>query len=142
DFHPSDVLEAPDGSLVVVDTGSWYIHHCPTGRIRKSPATGGIYRVRFTGTIAHEQRIADPSRAVWDLARKSDDTVLPGLRKALTNAEPSASAAAARALALRTDRESAPVLARLLFSDSPEVRLAGAEALARCGTTNVLDDLW
>jgi putative membrane-bound dehydrogenase-like protein len=46
DFHPSDVLEAPDGSLIVVDTGSWYVHHCPTGQIRKVRATGGIYRVR------------------------------------------------------------------------------------------------
>jgi putative heme-binding domain-containing protein len=46
DFHPSDVLEAPDGSLIVIDTGSWYVHHCPTGQIRKVRATGGIYRVR------------------------------------------------------------------------------------------------
>ena len=46
DFHPSDVLEDADGSILVVDTGSWYIHHCPTGQIRNSPATGGIWRVR------------------------------------------------------------------------------------------------
>jgi hypothetical protein len=46
DFHPSDVLEDADGSLLILDTGSWYVHHCPTGRIRKSPATGGIYRIR------------------------------------------------------------------------------------------------
>src|SRR5690606_36147557 len=31
DFHPSDVLEDADGSLLVVDTGSWYVQHCPTG---------------------------------------------------------------------------------------------------------------
>lgn len=46
DFHPSDVLEDADGSLIVVDTGSWYIHHCPTGRIRQAPAEGGLYRLR------------------------------------------------------------------------------------------------
>ncbi len=46
DFHPSDVLEAADGSLIVVDTGSWYVHHCPTGQIRKVRAPGGLYRVR------------------------------------------------------------------------------------------------
>jgi len=46
DFHPSDVLEAADGSLLVVDTGSWYVQHCPTGKIRKTHATGGLYRVR------------------------------------------------------------------------------------------------
>lgn len=47
DFHPSDVLLAPDGSLLVVDTGGWYVEHCPTGKIQKSFAPGGIWRVRF-----------------------------------------------------------------------------------------------
>jgi putative membrane-bound dehydrogenase-like protein len=56
DFHPSDVLEAPDGSLLVVDTGSWYVHHCPTGQIRKVRAAGGIYRVRAVGA----KPVADP----------------------------------------------------------------------------------
>ncbi len=46
DFHPSDVLACPDGSVLVVDTGSWYVHHCPTGKIRESPARGGIWRVQ------------------------------------------------------------------------------------------------
>src|SRR5262249_16501016 len=46
DFHPSDVLEDADGSLLAIDTGSWYVHHCPTGRIRHTTATGGIYRAR------------------------------------------------------------------------------------------------
>jgi putative membrane-bound dehydrogenase-like protein len=46
DFHPSDVLESADGSIYVVDTGSWYVHHCPTGQIRKTEWKGGIYRVR------------------------------------------------------------------------------------------------
>jgi putative membrane-bound dehydrogenase-like protein len=47
DFHPSDVLEDFNGSLLVVDTGAWYVQHCPTGRIRKAPAQGAIYRVQF-----------------------------------------------------------------------------------------------
>jgi putative membrane-bound dehydrogenase-like protein len=46
DFHPSDVLVSADGSILVVDTGSWYIHHCPTGQIRASPSQGGIWRIR------------------------------------------------------------------------------------------------
>ncbi|SVD91911.1 uncharacterized protein METZ01_LOCUS444765, partial [marine metagenome] len=32
DFHPTDVLEAPDGSLIVIDTGGWYIDQCPLSR--------------------------------------------------------------------------------------------------------------
>ncbi|MDP7267901.1 MAG: hypothetical protein QF408_06975, partial [Pirellulales bacterium] len=46
DFHPSDVLQDADGSLLVIDTGGWYVQHCPTGRIRNSHAPGGIYRIR------------------------------------------------------------------------------------------------
>jgi len=45
DFHPSDVLEDADGSLLVVDTGGWYVEHCPTGKINKSGARGGLWRV-------------------------------------------------------------------------------------------------
>jgi putative membrane-bound dehydrogenase-like protein len=47
DFRPADVLEDADGSLLVLDTGSWYVQHCPTGGVRKSPAKGAIYRVRY-----------------------------------------------------------------------------------------------
>jgi putative membrane-bound dehydrogenase-like protein len=87
DFHPSDVLEDADGSLLVVDTGSWYIHHCPTGRIRNSPAPGGIYRVRFRSAA----RVEDPRglKLAWtnlpasDLAQRLADT-RPALRDRAT----------------------------------------------------------
>jgi putative membrane-bound dehydrogenase-like protein len=59
DFHPSDVLEDRDGSILVVDTGSWYVHHCPTGRIGKTTAFGGIYRVRYAG----EPKLTSPAKS-------------------------------------------------------------------------------
>ncbi|MEW6158715.1 MAG: PVC-type heme-binding CxxCH protein, partial [Verrucomicrobiota bacterium] len=62
DFHPADVLEDGDGSLLIVDTGGWYVQHCPTGKIRASHAPGGIYRVRFAGAT----RVADPWGATID----------------------------------------------------------------------------
>lgn len=89
DFHPADVLEAADGSLIVVDTGSWYVHHCPTGQIRKTKATGGIYRVRAEKTKASDdpwglkidwpkatsaelaKLLGDPRPAVVDRARQT-----------------------------------------------------------------------
>ena len=46
DFHPTDVLEHADGSLLVVDTGGWYKLCCPTSRLVKPDVLGGIYRVR------------------------------------------------------------------------------------------------
>ncbi|HET6882115.1 MAG TPA: PVC-type heme-binding CxxCH protein [Pirellulales bacterium] len=46
DFHPTDVLEDADGSLVIVDTGGWYKLCCPTSQLVKPDILGGIYRVR------------------------------------------------------------------------------------------------
>src|SRR5262249_17239387 len=48
DFHPTDVMEDADGSLLVVDTGAWFIHGCPISRISKPEIRGGVYRVRKT----------------------------------------------------------------------------------------------
>jgi putative membrane-bound dehydrogenase-like protein len=55
DFHPTDVLEDADGSLLVVDTGSWF-SHCPTSRLGQSAVPGAIYRVRRRGAAP----VADP----------------------------------------------------------------------------------
>ncbi len=56
DFHPTDVLEDADGSLLVVDTGAWFRNGCPTSQIAKPEVMGGIYRVRRTGTT----KVNDP----------------------------------------------------------------------------------
>ena len=46
DFHPTDVIEDADGSLLVVDTGGWFYRGCPTSQFAKPDLHGGIYRVR------------------------------------------------------------------------------------------------
>ena len=46
DFHPTDVFEDADGSLIVVDTGGWYKICCPTSLMAKPDVLGGIYRIR------------------------------------------------------------------------------------------------
>lgn len=56
DFHPTDVLEAGDGSLLVVDTGGWYKLCCPTSQLYKPDVLGAIYRVRKVG----QPKVADP----------------------------------------------------------------------------------
>ena len=52
DFRPTDVLEAPDGSLIVIDTGGWYIDQCPLSRISRPEHKGGVYRIRKQGAPA------------------------------------------------------------------------------------------
>ena len=46
DFHPTDVIEDADGSLLVADTGSWYKICCPTSKIAKPDILGAIYRLK------------------------------------------------------------------------------------------------
>lgn len=46
DFHPTDILEDADGSLLVVDTGGWYKLCCPTSQFHKPDILGAIYRIR------------------------------------------------------------------------------------------------
>ncbi len=46
DFHPTDVLQAPDGSVLIIDTGGWYKMCCPTSQLAKPHVPGAIYRLR------------------------------------------------------------------------------------------------
>ncbi|MBI1914823.1 MAG: HEAT repeat domain-containing protein [Planctomycetes bacterium] len=77
DFHPTDVLEDADGSLLVVDTGGWYKLCCPTSQLVKPDVLGAIYRIRRKGA----PRLADPRglKLAWskmtagELARLLDD---------------------------------------------------------------------
>jgi putative membrane-bound dehydrogenase-like protein len=46
DFHPTDVIEDADGTLLVVDTGGWYKLCCPTSQLHKPDVLGAIYRIR------------------------------------------------------------------------------------------------
>ena len=46
DFHPVDILEEPDGSLLVFDTGGWYDLCCPSSGSDQKVAMGGVYRLR------------------------------------------------------------------------------------------------
>jgi putative membrane-bound dehydrogenase-like protein len=49
DFHPTDVIEDADGSLLVADTGGWYKICCPTSQLARPDMLGGIYRLRRAG---------------------------------------------------------------------------------------------
>lgn len=63
DFHPTDVLEDADGSLLVVETGGWFIEGCPLSQVSKGELKGSIYRVRKTNA----PKTADPygNRIAW-----------------------------------------------------------------------------
>ncbi|MEB2787337.1 PVC-type heme-binding CxxCH protein [Algoriphagus persicinus] len=56
DFHPTDVLEDADGSLLVVETGGWFIKGCPLSQVSKPELKGAIYRIRKNDA----KKVSDP----------------------------------------------------------------------------------
>ncbi len=72
DFHPTDVMEDADGSLLVVDTGAWFIHGCPISRVAKPEIKGSIYRIRKIGAPpvrdARGEALKLPEKTPADLA--------------------------------------------------------------------------
>jgi putative membrane-bound dehydrogenase-like protein len=152
DFHPTDVIEDADGSLLVVDTGGWFRIGCPTSQTAKPEILGAIYRIRRTGakppvdprglTLAWDQaphaeligRLDDASaavrdRAVAELSARGEQAVEP-----LSNYAMSESPVAARGLALwtlaRIDTSSAREGLRDALADRDEsVRQIAARSL-------------
>src|SRR5205807_7358603 len=91
DFHPTDLLEDADGSLLVIDTGGWYKLCCPTSQLHKPDVLGAIYRVRRKDT----PRIDDPRGRKLPWAKlKADD-----LAKLLEDQRPAVRRRAIEALA-------------------------------------------
>ena len=98
DFHPTDIFEDADGSLLMIDTGGWLYYGCPTSKIAKPNIYGAIYRLRQKGmkkiddprgnkldwkqapsqemvTWLDDPRPAVRDRAIDTLARRSDESV-------------------------------------------------------------------
>jgi putative membrane-bound dehydrogenase-like protein len=114
DFHPTDVLEDADGSLLVIDTGGWYKLCCPTSQLHKPDVLGAIYRIHKTGApkvedprgrkiawaklkpeeltkLLDDPRPAVRRRAVAALGKKGNDAVIP-LTKVVLDANKSVEA--------------------------------------------------
>ncbi|MBL4883116.1 MAG: HEAT repeat domain-containing protein, partial [Planctomycetaceae bacterium] len=72
DFHPTDVLEDVDGSLLVVDTGGWFYRGCPTSQIAKPDIYGAIYRV----VKKDLKTLQDPTGSKIDWANLSEEQLI------------------------------------------------------------------
>jgi putative membrane-bound dehydrogenase-like protein len=75
DFHPTDVIQDADGSLLVVDTGGWFYRGCPTSQISKPDILGGIYRIR---PDAHAS-VSDPRGQQINWSERSDAQLMQDL---------------------------------------------------------------
>lgn len=153
DFHPTDVFEDADGSLIVVDTGGWYKVCCPTSQLAKPDVLGAIYRVRKVGTpkiadalgtkldwnkaSAEEltKRLADPrlfvQRRATGLLRHQGEPAVAALRNLVENhADAAVRRRAVWALA-GMNGEAAREASRVGLQDAdPATRLAAAHVAA------------
>jgi putative heme-binding domain-containing protein len=111
DFHPTDIIEDADGSLLIVDTGGWYKLCCPTSQLGKPDVLGAIYRVRRTDGV----KVEDPRglRIEWEKLTAAE------LASMLGDERPAVRKRAMAAIGKM--RESVPALAKLVDS-SPVLR--------------------
>ena len=126
DFHPTDVLEDADGSLIVIDTGGWYKLCCPTSQLAKPDVLGAIYRIRKKGP--HDTpEMRDPRGLQIDWSTMQPE----GLAGRLDDARPAVRKRALHALAQAGDR-AIPALENLLKgSPSTDSRLRAVWGLTR-----------
>ena len=123
DFHPTDVLEDADGSLLVVDTGGWYKICCPTSQLAKPDVLGGIYRIRKTGA----PKVGDPrgSKLPWAMMGA------PELARLLADERPYVYERAIHLLGKQGEAAVAAVRTHALKSTSAAARKNALWALAR-----------
>ncbi len=125
DFHPTDVLEDADGTLLVVNTGGWYKLCCPTSQFHKPDVTGGIYRIRKTGAT----RVDDPRGSRIDWATLDAESLV----ELLDDARPAVVRPAIAALAQRPIDGSLTTLRRGVVQGTQRQRLGIVWTACRMG---------
>lgn len=118
DFHPTDVVEDADGSLLIVDTGGWYKLCCPTSQLVKPDVTGGIYRVKKVG--AHKGRTKpapQPLPRLYTVALNRDPAGFGEAVAGLRDANPHTRRQAATALGRIGDPKAIPALLEALADE-------------------------
>lgn len=162
DFHPTDVLEDADGSLLVIDTGGWFRIGCPTSQIAKPNILGAIYRIRRAdgqvisdprgydidwtswptqlAMLLDDDRFAVRDRAIRELAQRGDNAVAS---LALVTTSPSVRARRNAVWALsRIDSSAATgTLRKRLTDESSGVRQAAIVSLGVRGDVAAMPEL-
>ncbi len=137
DFHPTDVLEDADGSLLILDTGGWYKLCCPSSQLVKPDVLGAIYRVRKIGA----PRVNDPrglqldwkNMPVAEMVKLLDDRRPAVRRRAMETlgSQAAARAAVVKALADTIAKSKSAQARRNAVWTLPRIEDAAARAAAR-----------
>jgi putative heme-binding domain-containing protein len=128
DFHPTDVFEDTDGSILVLDTGGWYVHACPLSRISKPEIRGAIYRIRKKGV----PKIEDPCGKRLGISKMEPKDLV----KLLGDPRPVVQDQAMELIVEKGEVAITPLRELLKNSPVPETRCQAVWALTRIGTAN------
>lgn len=126
DSHPTDVLQDADDSLLVVETGGWFIKGCPLSRVAKPEVEGGIYRIRRADPPA----AANPWPRLRALATAPTDVVVA----ALSDPSPALRDAAQLQLVARGDAAVQAISAARSRTADEEAGALAVFALSRIGS--------
>jgi putative membrane-bound dehydrogenase-like protein len=153
DFHPTDILQDKDGSLLIIDTGGWYKLCCPTSQMAKPEVPGAIYRVRRLDVTEPTEASAAAARsrptggdAIERLSHRSAKVRRMAAEEIAQAPDPDAVAPLLKAAAQSVDRplEHAIIYALIAIADplatapglvaaSPQARRAALIALDQMG---------
>ena len=167
DMHPTDVMEDSDGSLLVVDTGAWFIHGCPLSRVSKPDIKGALYRVRRKGAPrsvqpivtakaaikaessveklavirANGKTVEESAAAVFALFRIGGAPAAAAIRAALGDPRLEVRQAAARCSGMSADKLAVPRLIEMVAKEEPSVRRQAAASLGVIGDARAVPAL-
>ncbi len=111
DFHPTDIIEDSDGSLLIVDTGGWYNLCCPSSRVDQKTAAGGIYRL---SKVEHASQVADNNDATRSRLFEATRPATPeNITHGLNDSRPWVARHAQLQLLGLPSEQAAPVVAQL-----------------------------
>lgn len=128
DIHLTDVLEDADGSMLVLNTGGWFILGCPLSRVAKTDIKGGIYRIRKIGSAS----VSDPWGKNLDLKSMSVDALAASIKDPRQAVRDNV----IENLVEKGESAVLPIKNTLISSENEEIRAAGIFALYRIGTPN------
>lgn len=137
DFHPTDVLQDADGSLLVIDTGGWFRIGCPKSELAKPDIRGAIYRIRKIDAEAPAAK--DPVLAIqqqiWTLRREETSAAFKQIAAYLTHENAMIRQTATRSLLDWPRPEETltlvPQLLKQLSDGEPSERRVAATVLGR-----------
>ena len=167
DFHPTDVLQDADGSMLVIDTGGWFRIGCPQSQVEKPTILGGIYRIRRSDSPHKDATRALPAtdaaaraeleelavrqagrpaiEAVWTLSRRDTPESRASVVRAIGNPDSSVRRTAIRAAGLARDKSAVAALLQSLpskdLAESREAAIALGRIADKTATTPLLTEL-